>query len=181
MWQHVCSISCSQAFFTTDILTHCRKSTGDTNNINDGSVIFKCPRKPICTTPGSWNWSSYMEFNHRYSLLFTPVLVLLRHVKMSAVIKACWVVAWMCSSWVWSCRKTCCVILKYFASHLRGFVGRTERKPLQGFIPSWAAPVLQMLDITWPGWLAPVPYYILTMSQQVFSYVVSSMQYTKGV
>ncbi len=107
MWQHVFSISCSQAFFTTDIWTHCRKSTGDTNNINDGSVI-------ICTTPGSWNWSSYMEFNHHYSLLFTPVLFLLQHVKMSAVIKACWVVAWMCSSWVWSCRKTLLCNLEIF-------------------------------------------------------------------
>ena len=36
----------SQAFFMANILAcHCRKSTGVTNNTNDGCVLFTCPYK----------------------------------------------------------------------------------------------------------------------------------------
>lgn len=49
-----------------------RKSAGVTKNISSGSVLFRCPSKPwqcysdgesACTTPGSWHWSSHMEFS----------------------------------------------------------------------------------------------------------------------
>ncbi len=62
-----------QAFFQADILTsHKRKSTDVTNEFNDVSVLFKCPRKPQkndCqhapnhdpnTKAAKWNWDSFL-------------------------------------------------------------------------------------------------------------------------
>ncbi len=56
-------------FFTADILTcHSRKSTVDTNFINDCSVPSSVPinhdSEPACTIPGPWNWLTYMKCRH---------------------------------------------------------------------------------------------------------------------
>ncbi len=63
-----------ETFFTADILTcHSKKSTGVTNGINDGSVLFRCPSE-------SWQSGKKMENGTQPSLilLFTDVLFLLR-------------------------------------------------------------------------------------------------------
>lgn len=57
-----------------DIWTSSRKSPGVTNGINDGSITLKQP----------WNWQIIESL---LVLLTTPVLFLLHHIKMSAVLK----------------------------------------------------------------------------------------------
>lgn len=57
--------------FTADTLTcHTKKSTVVSNNINNGSVHFKCPTKTwqwvSLITSGPWNWNSKMEFSHHF-------------------------------------------------------------------------------------------------------------------
>lgn len=71
---------------TTVIYYYChrKKSTGFTSNINDGSVLFKCPCKP-------WQWArrhntrtltlkQLIGIQLSLNVLFTPVLFLLWHV-----------------------------------------------------------------------------------------------------
>lgn len=68
-------------FFTAHLLTcHIRKTTGVTNNINNGSVISSCPSKPwqwdpACMTPGSRNWSSSVESTILIFIIHTYVAV----------------------------------------------------------------------------------------------------------
>lgn len=68
-----------------------QKSSGVTNNIKDGSVLFKCSSKP-------WQWASMhntksLKLNQLHGikapfiLIFTPVLLLLWLIKMSTVEK----------------------------------------------------------------------------------------------
>lgn len=69
-------------FFTADIFNrHCRKNPGVTNNINNGSVWFKYPRKPwqrerelARTIPGPWNWSRYMNSAITHFIIDTCVI-----------------------------------------------------------------------------------------------------------
>lgn len=66
---------CEQAFSTADLSLE--------NNINDCSFLFKSPSKP-------WQWTSMnttrsLKLNESLTSLFTTVLFLLWHVKMSAV------------------------------------------------------------------------------------------------
>lgn len=67
---------------------HIRKGSGVTDNLNCGSVLFKCPRKK------SWQWASTHDtkiqklkrlngLHLSFISLFTPVLFLLWHVQMS--------------------------------------------------------------------------------------------------
>lgn len=77
-WGHSLGLF-SSFFFTAAFLTyHSRKSTGVTNNTNDGSVLFRCFKKP-------WQWSSMFStrtlklkqvngIQPSLFLLFTPVL-----------------------------------------------------------------------------------------------------------
>lgn len=60
-----------------------RKSTGGTNNINDGSILFVCPTETAYDNQGlgcsTAKWITFLM------LAVTPVLFLLWYVKVSAV------------------------------------------------------------------------------------------------
>ncbi len=93
MTKHTNNTVHAHARWAMDILTRCsRKNTGVTNNSNDSFILFECPSK---------SWQRASEHNARtltlkqlngiqpsFVLLFTPVLLLLWHVKISSVKKA---------------------------------------------------------------------------------------------
>ena len=71
-------------FFTSDIWTCCsRKITGATNNINNVSVVFRCPSKSWrCGSDPAWTWTLIEKQLNGIQpllslLLFTCVLFLL--------------------------------------------------------------------------------------------------------
>lgn len=75
-------------------VSHCGTSTDVTSNINKGSALLKCITKPRqCDTEPAWTtlWAWIWQINGiqpQCILIFTTVLCLLWHVKMSSVIIA---------------------------------------------------------------------------------------------
>lgn len=80
-------------FSTADTLTcHSRKSTGVTNNINKGSILFERPGKAAAVRQRAATHNGRTlkpnGFQSSLTLLFAPALLLLWHVGASSMVKA---------------------------------------------------------------------------------------------